>query len=44
MVTRLLAGDSLFGLALPEPGGELLHVASQWRAGRAVTLWISERR
>ncbi len=44
MVTRIHPGDSLFGLALPEPGGELLHFASQWRAGRAVVLWIAEHR
>lgn len=42
MVTRILPGDSLFGLALPKPGGELLHFASQWQAGRAVVLWIAE--
>ncbi len=43
MVTRLLSGDSLFGLALPEPGGEVVRFASRWQAGRAVVLWIAER-
>ena len=38
MVTRILPGDTLFGLALPEPGGELMYFASQWQAGRAVVL------